>query len=97
MNPLEAQKLLLKNGYAILCDVVPKDIIDDLFRAYNEYDSLSLLEAPPMIGKAWEPDSLDWFFPIPLQLLHGLEIFSPSPLHSGQVCWIVKNPWLDLT
>ena len=65
MNPLEAQKILLKNGYAILCDVVPKDIIDDLFRAYNEYDSLSLLEAPPMIGKAWEPDSLDWFLTEP--------------------------------
>ena len=44
-----------------------------------------------------ETDSLDWVLPPPLQLVQGLLIFSPSPLHSGQVCCIVKNPWLDLT
>ena len=37
------------------------------------------------------------FLPIPWQSLHGLEICSPAPAHSGQVCWIVKKPWLDLT
>ena len=34
---------------------------------------------------------------MPLQSLHGEEICSPDPLHSGHVCWIVKKPWLDLT
>ena len=37
------------------------------------------------------------FLPIPLHSLQGLEICSPEPAHSGQVCWIVKKPWLDLT
>ena len=36
--------------------------------------------------------SLDCVFPAPPQLLHGLSTFSPSPLHSGQVCCIVKKP-----
>ena len=36
------------------------------------------------------------FFPWPLQSLHGFVISSPLPLHWGQVCCTVKNPWLDL-
>ena len=37
------------------------------------------------------------FFPKPLHSLQGSVICCPEPPHPGQVCCIVKNPWLVLT
>lgn len=65
VTPPEAQKKLLKDGFAILCDVVPKDIIYDLYNAYESNKTFTLREAAPMKGKAYEPSSLDWFLTEP--------------------------------
>ena len=60
-------------------------------------DNLILVPSSTPVGMLVCIFFLDCFFPNPLHSLHGLEICSPDPAHSGQVCWIVKNPWLDLT
>ena len=68
MNPREAQLKFQKNGWVILCDIVPKSIIDEMFNAYTskmEEEGLVLREALPMQGNAWEPEGLEWFLSEP--------------------------------